>query len=97
MDRIVFVPEGEEEEVSFYILDQAQLAGVSYLLVTDADPETDGESDDAAEGEAYVMKDTAAPDASESVYEFVEDDAELSAVCALFKDTLDEMGIELEE
>ena len=33
--------EGEEEEVSFYILDQAQLAGVSYLLVTDADPETD--------------------------------------------------------
>ena len=96
MDKIVFVPEGEEEEVSFYILDQAQLAGVSYLLVTDSDPES-GEASDAAEGVAYVMKDMAASDASESVYEFVEDDAELAAVCALFKDTLDEMGIELEE
>ncbi|MBP3735654.1 MAG: DUF1292 domain-containing protein [Lachnospiraceae bacterium] len=96
MDKIFFVPEGEEEEVSFYILDQAQLAGVSYLLVTDTDPQAE-EDADAAEGVAYVMKDMAASDASDSVYEFVEDDAELSAVCALFKDTLDEMGIELEE
>ncbi|MBO5564440.1 MAG: DUF1292 domain-containing protein [Lachnospiraceae bacterium] len=94
-EKITFVPEGEEEEVSFYILDQAKLGGTGYLLVTDEDPEEEREEGEA--GAAYVMKDVAGPDDIDSVYEFVEEDEELHAVCVLFKDALKELGIELEE
>ena len=42
------------------------------------------------------MKDTAQPDAEESVYEIVEDEVELKAVAELFRDALEDMGISLE-
>lgn len=94
MEKIEFVPEGEKEPVAFYILDQAKLGGRNYLLVTDADPE--GMEEDT-EGNAYIMKDMADPEADESIYSFVEDDDEIASVCVLFKDTLGDMEIELEE
>ncbi len=94
-DKITFIPDDQEEAVSFYILDEAKLGGTSYLLVTDE--ALDGGDDEVLEGAAYIMKDLSSPDDAEGVYRFVEDDNELSAVCALFRDTLDELGIELEE
>ena len=94
-EKISFVPEDENEPVSFYVLDEAKLGGTAYLLVTDVPVEE--EESAVLEGTAYVMKDLSSPDEEESRYEFVEDDNELSAVCALFKDTLDDLGIELEE
>lgn len=94
-EKITFVPEGEDEPVSFYILEQGKLGGTSYLLVTEDDPETVGE--EMPVGTAYVMKDVAAPDDIDSIYEFVEEDEELRAVCVLFKNALEELGIELED
>ncbi len=96
-DKITFIPDDQEEAVSFYILDEAKLGGVNYLLVTDEPVEEQDGDDGILEGAAYIMKDLSSPEDAESVYRFVEDDNELSAVCELFKDTLDELGIELEE
>ena len=74
--------------VDFYILDQQKLFGINYLLVADSEE---------GDGEALILKDTAGPLDPESVYEVVEDEREIDAVLVLFKDTLDELGILLEE
>lgn len=95
---IRFTVDGGEPE-SFYVIDQVTFGGKEYLMVTDVDP-SDEEMDPGEDGGiALILKDTASggEDGAESVYEIVEDDTELSAVSTLFKDTLEEFGIELEE
>ena len=88
MDKIVFTPAGGEKPVDFYVLDQATLRGITYILVTDTE---DGD------GEALILKDTSRENDAESVYEIVDDDTELSAVAELFRDAAEDMGIDLEK
>lgn len=85
MEKIAFQPEGEEP-VQFYVLEQTRIGGVSYILVTDKEK---------GDGEAFILKDTSAPEAPEAVYEFVEDETELGAVASVFEDLLED--IELSE
>ena len=73
------------EEVDFYVLEQTKVGGVSYILVTDS------EEDDA---ECLILKDTSGKSQSESVYEIVEDDVELSAVLKVFEELLEDVEIE---
>ena len=74
-------------EVEFTILEQTVLGGVSYILVTDAPDDEDGE--------CYVMKDVSTEEDAESVYESVDDEKELDAVFKIFEEMLkDEMDIE---
>ena len=47
--RIEFCPDGENETVGFFVVEETRIAGVSYLLVT--------ESEDDEEAEAYILKD----------------------------------------
>ena len=91
--KITFIPEGEDEPVDFYVLDEATLRGSHYLIVTDSDPDEVGGD---VEGEASILIDRSAEDDEEAVYEFVSDDAEMAAVAELFRDTLDDLGIDLE-
>lgn len=82
MEKISFVPEGEEA-VEFYVLEQTRLGGTDYLLVTDQE---DGDA------EALILKDLAKDGAAESVYEIVSDDKELNAVAAIFEDMLEDVA-----
>ncbi len=84
MEKITLKPEGEQEAVSFYVLEQTVIAGVSYLLVTD---EEDGD------GDAWILKDLSAQEDEDAVYEFVEDDAELAAVGAIFSEMMEDIDI----
>ena len=84
MEKITFVPDGEEA-VEFYVLEQTTLGGVNYILVTDAEEDE--------EGEAYILKDMSASDAEERVYSMVEDDAELDAVSAVFESMLEDIDL----
>lgn len=86
MDKIVFTPADNGEPVEFYVLDQVVLRGVTYILVTDSEE---------GDGEALILRDTAPGDASESVYEIVDDDTELKAVAELFHDALEDMNMQL--
>ena len=85
MEKIKFMSEEMNEEVDFYVLEQTKVGGVSYILVTDS------EEDDA---EWLIMKDTSGENQSESVYEIVEDDVELSAVLKVFEELLEDVEIE---
>ena len=85
MEKIKFMSEEMNEEVDFYVLEQTTVGGVSYILVTDSE-------DDAAE--CLILKDTSGENQSESVYEIVEDDVELSAVLKVFEELLEDVEIE---
>lgn len=84
MEKIRFVSE-DLQETEFFVLEQTRLKGVSYILVTDS------EEDDA---ECLILKDTSAEEETESVYEIVEDDCELSAVSKIFEELLEDIAIE---
>ena len=84
MEKITFVPDGEEA-VDFYVLEQTTIAGVNYILVTDAEEDE--------EGEAYILKDISDSDAEERIYSMVEDDDEFDAVSAVFENMLDDIEL----
>ena len=85
MEKITFASADSQENEEFFVLEQTKLNGVSYILVTDS------EEDDA---ECLILKDTSGESQSESVYEIVEDDVELSAVLKVFEELLEDVEIE---
>ena len=84
MEKIVFTPD-DGEAAEFYVLEQTTIAGRNYILVTDTKE---------GDGEALILKDTASPEDSESVYEIVTEDEELSAVAEMFEKILDDVEFE---
>lgn len=88
MNKITLQPDDSAQPVDFYVIDEAKLAGKTYLLVSDTE---DGD------GNALILRDDSAEGAEDSVYEIVEDDNEISAVLLLFKDELDALDILVEE
>ncbi|MDO5476884.1 MAG: DUF1292 domain-containing protein [Eubacteriales bacterium] len=93
--KIQFIPEGTDSPVDFYVLDETRLAGRQYLLVTDS-PEGDGEALILrARPETASAEDTA-EDPEGSMYEIVEEERELSAVLLLMRESLEDLGIEID-
>ena len=84
MEKIIFVSE-DMKEIEFFVLEQTKLNGVSYILVTDSE---EGDAD------CWIMKDVAAEDDVESVYDMVEDDDELNAISKIFEELLEDVDIE---
>ena len=85
MEKIKFMSEESQEEVDFFVLEQTKVNGVTYILVTDS------EEDDA---ECLILKDIADESSTDSVYQIVEDDVELTAILKIFEELLDEVEIE---
>ena len=79
MEKLVF--ETEDGTSEFYVLEQTRLNEIDYLLVSES-PEEDAE--------VLIMKDTAGPEDTESVYEIVSDENELLAVFKVFEELMDE-------
>ena len=86
MQSINFITD-EGEEIPFYIIEQTTLAGKDFLLVTDSD--TDGD-----EAEVYIMQEISDQD-DQTVYEFVEDEAQLEALSKVFAELLDDVDIQM--
>ena len=85
MEKIKFMSEEMDEEVDFYVLEQTKVNGVSYILVTDSEDE---------DAECLILKDTSGESQTESVYEIVEDDVELSVILKVFEELLEDVDIE---
>ncbi|MDY3250131.1 MAG: DUF1292 domain-containing protein [Candidatus Choladocola sp.] len=83
---IEFCPDGENETVGFFVVEETRINGVSYLLVTESEED---------EAEAYILKDLSEDGEEEARYVFVEDDNELEAVSKIFTELLEDVDIEL--
>lgn len=90
MEKIKFIPDGEEEAAEFFVLEQTRLQGVNYLLVTESAEETE-------DADAYILKDLSADEDTEAIYEFVDGDEELRTVSEIFEKLMDGVGFEIEE
>ena len=84
MEKLVFQDE-QGVDTEFYIVEQTRMAGRNYLLVADSEGE---------EAECLILKDTAADQESESLYEIVEQGEELDALLAVFGELLDDVSLE---
>lgn len=81
MDKIIFRPDGAEP-VEFYVLEQTKINGTNYILVTDFEE---------GDGEALILKDLSGEEESESLYEIVSEETELSAVASVFQNLLEDI------
>lgn len=82
--KIMLTAEDGSKEV-FFVLEKAEIAGGSYLLVTDSEEE---------EAEAYVLKEVA--EEEEVIYEVIEDEKELMILSKYFEELLEDVDINLE-
>lgn len=85
MEKVTFIFD-DDETIEFFVLEETKINGVKYILVTESEED---------EAEAYILKDLAAEDSADSVYEMVEDENELEMVSALFAELLEDVDIEL--
>jgi hypothetical protein len=86
MEKIKFTFEDTKETVDFFVLEQTQVNGAVYILVTDSEE---------GDAQCLILKDTSSKQDTECVYEVVEDDVELSAVSRVFEELLEDVEIEL--
>lgn len=86
MQSINFITD-EGEEIPFYIIEQTTLAGKDFLLVTDSDTDED-------EAEVYIMQEISDQE-DQTVYEFVENEAQLEALSKVFAELLDDVDIQM--
>jgi hypothetical protein len=86
MEKIKFTFEDTKEVVEFFVLEQTRVNGSNYILVTDSEED---------EAECLILKDTSAAEDTESLYEIVEDDVELSAILKIFEELLEDVDIEM--
>ena len=85
MDKIRFRSEEIQGDVDFFVLEQTKVNGVSYILVTDSEEE---------DAECLILKDKSDEGSSDSIYEIVEDDVELTAISKVFEELLEDIEIE---
>ncbi|MCD7884155.1 MAG: DUF1292 domain-containing protein [Lachnospiraceae bacterium] len=85
MEKVEFIPVDDDKPVSFFVLEETRINGISYLLVTESEDD---------EAKAYILKDTSKDGDSQAQYEFVEDDDELEMVGAIFAELLEDVDIE---
>ena len=86
MQSINFITD-EGEEFPFYIIEQTTLAGKDFLLVTDSDTQEN-------EAQVYIMQEISDQD-DQTIYEFVEDEAQLEALSKVFEELLDDVDIQM--
>ena len=86
MQSINFITD-EGEEIPFYIIEQTTLAGKDFLLVTYSDTQED-------EAQVYIMQEISDQD-DQTIYEFVEDEAQLEALSKVFEELLDDVDIQM--
>ena len=83
MEKVTFVDPETKEEIQFFVVEETQINGPSYIFVTE---EEDGDCD------AYILKEVAA-EKEDVFYEMVEDDTELAAVGKIFAELVEDAEV----
>lgn len=86
-EKLVFTSE-DGEEIEFYVLEETKINGKNFLLVAD---DNEGE-----EANALILVDVSEPEATDAIYEVVEDEEQLNALSKVFTELMDDLDIELE-
>ena len=85
METVKFHDDEMNEDLEFYVLEQTQINGDTFLLVTE---EEEGDSD------AFILKQVNGQD-DELVYELVEDDNVLDGLAKIFAELLEDVDFSM--
>ena len=85
-DGKIMLTADDGSQEAFFVLEKADIAGKSYLLVTDQVEEE--------EADALILKEIQEEDVV--LYEVVEDEKELTIISKYFEELLDEVELHLE-
>ena len=85
-DGKIMLTADDGSQEAFFVLEKADIAGKSYLLVTDQVEEE--------EADALILKEIQEEDVV--LYEVVEDEKELTIISEYFEELLDEVELKLE-
>ncbi len=85
METVIFHDEELNEDLEFYVLEQTQINGDNFLLVTE---EEEGDSD------AFILKQVNGQE-DELVYELVEDDNVLDGLAKIFAELLEDVDFSM--
>jgi hypothetical protein len=85
VETVKFHDEELNEDLEFYVLEQTQINGNTFLLVTE---EEEGDSD------AFILKQVNGQD-DELVYEMVEDDNVLDGLAKIFAELLEDVDFSM--
>jgi len=96
MESSFIMTDEEGNEVEFFIVDEIEDNGVTYLLLTDSafDEDEDVADDEEDESEAIILKEVPG-EGDEAVYEVIEDDAEFERIAEIFAQRSEDYDIEL--
>lgn len=83
MEKVRFIEPETKEEIEFFVVEETQINGNKYLLVTE---EEDGDSD------AYILEELA-NDNEDILYGMVEDDEKLAALGKVFAELIEDADI----
>ena len=83
-NKVVYFTTDEGEEVPFFVVEETNIAGENYLLVTDS------EEDEADE---YIFREVSETE-NDSFYEMVEDEEKINALSKVFAELLDDVDFE---
>lgn len=83
-DGQILLTGDDGEEVAFRVLEQAKIAGVDYLLVTD----------EVDEQQALILRQI--QDGETLTYEVLEDENELKIISKYFEELLEDINLEME-
>lgn len=83
---LIMLTADDGSEEAFFVLEKADIAGKSYLLVTDQVEEE--------EADALILREIQEEDVV--LYEVVEDEKELTIISKYFEELLDEVELKLE-
>lgn len=85
-DGKIMLTADDGSQEAFFVLEKADIAGKSYLLVTDQVEEE--------EADALILREIQEEDVA--LYEVVEDEKELTIISKYFEELLDEVELKLE-
>ena len=85
MEKVNFTDPDTNESAEFYVLEQTNIRGINYLLVT---------VDEEGDSDAFILKETQNEDDHNTIYEMVEDDKELEALAKIFAELMEDVDIE---
>ena len=85
-DGKIMLTADDRSQEAFFVLEKADIAGKSYLLVTDQVEEE--------EADALILREIQEEDVV--LYEVVEDEKELTIISKYFEELLDEVELKLE-
>ncbi len=87
-EGMITLTDEDGKETDFYIIEQTELGGDTYLLVTD--------STEDEEAEALILREIP-EDEGMVTYETVDDDEKLKALSGLFEELLEDVDIQINE